>query len=62
MILICHNNYLRGTGVLLQIQIKYDMFDSQKNTLFTFLHREIRYRFLFDSISVFLTALLHTVT
>jgi len=48
--------------VLLQKRIKYDMFDSQKNALFTFLHREIRYRFLFESISVFLTVLLHTVT
>lgn len=39
--------------VLLQTQIKYDMFVSQKNTLFTFLSREIQYRFLLKLISVF---------
>lgn len=38
------------------------MFDSQKNALFTFLRHEIRDGFLFESISVFLTVLLHIVT
>jgi len=53
---------IRIVQVLLQKRIKYDMFDYKKNALFTFLRREMRYRFLFESISVFLTILLHTVT
>lgn len=45
--------------VLLQKRIKYDMFDSRKNALYTFLRLEIRYRFLFESMCFFNRFIVH---